>query len=174
MVLSILDLKIGVLLVLDDCGSLSGSAGLPNDVDQLEGVTDGAVRIGPPRGPELPHLQDPGPAGVPRNQEVIDVAVDTGGANLSLSAQNGLHQSIVDENVLLLEKEEAAPNWSVLKVDDNRTHVLSPGLGGLPHEGEHGQGIVRLVIMTITPTLLSHTILQKSSVLDFRGPWAAM
>lgn len=32
----------------------------------------------------------------------------------------------------------------------------------------------RLVIMTTTPTFCSQIILQKSSVLDLSGPWAAM
>lgn len=33
---------------------------------------------------------------------------------------------------------------------------------------------LRLVIMTITPTFCCQIILQKSSLPDLRGPWAAM
>lgn len=45
------------------------------------------------------------PAGGPWGQEVIDVAVDEAGGNLRLLAQDGLHQGVVDEHILLLNAQ---------------------------------------------------------------------
>lgn len=65
-------------------------------------------------------------------------------------------------------------------VNDTHTHLREKPFGFLfsvceLQKEEHTLPFsTRLVIMTMIPVFCSHTILQKSSKVDLRGPWAAI